>query len=269
MQNWKDEVCIDKQNEVWKEDIFAVFINIPKRSMWAVAFSAISGCCAASLEGLSASGFQTCVRPATPWSSLCPGRIQLMTEKRWNGASFHSQTNSPLSSPQTHSWAFLPLSAVERQVSISALLRHLLGSTAYFWQLFGFLCWKNWIFFFVTLVSYKLEIKLVRGHSPQNFWLCGILCHQEATRISDKPGVVVPRQVSCPMQQQQSMCLAALNPDCPLSFLTSGDVFCPSALENRLLEGPTPGECVRHSVPHTKGSNNTSPPESWGRVWLG
>lgn len=93
-----------------------------------------------------------------------------------------------------------------------------------------------------TLAGRKLDMKLVRGHSPQNLWPRGIcLCHQEATGISDKPGVVVPREVSCPSaRQKQSM--AALNPDHPLSFLTLGTVFCHLALENRLLEGPTPGQ---------------------------
>lgn len=218
---------------------------------------AISGCCAASLEGLSASGSQTCVRPATPWSSLCPGRIQLTTEKLLKWCQF-SQPNkltfvltrlthghfSPSLLSRGKS-AFLPYS------DACWVLQHILGNALVsFAGKTGFFCPHPGS----IQIHVKLEMKLVRDHSPQNLWLCGIcLCHQASTRISDKAGVAVPVAVSCaPVHQQQSTCLAALNPDCPLSFLTSGAVFCPLALENRLLEGPTQDRKPCQTPPSSK-----------------
>lgn len=46
---------------------------------------------------------------------------------------------------------------------------------------------------------------------------------------------------SLPKHQQQSLYSTALNPDCPVSFLTLRAVFCHSAPEKRLLEGPARG----------------------------
>lgn len=136
-----------------------------------------------------------------------------------------------MSSPQTHSWAFLPLSAVQRQSSISALLRHLLSSTACFGQLFALL------------------EKLAFSSSS---WF-----HTSTRQIWDGAGQgsfpskpLALWDLPLPSGSHKDLWQAwlylggspGLNPDCPLSFFYFRAVFCRSALENRLLEGSTPGQ---------------------------
>lgn len=119
-----------KQNEEWKEDIFAIFINIPKRSMGAVAFSAISGCCAAGLEGLSASGSPDhSLKLPVPWQDTAHDRkaaemVPVFTAKQTHLCPYHRLTHGHFS-PSLLSRgkaAFLPYSDTRW------VLQHVLGN---------------------------------------------------------------------------------------------------------------------------------------------
>lgn len=88
------------------------------------------------------------------------------------------------------------------------------------------------------------EMKPVRGHSPRS------PLHREDLPLASRSqtdlrhglGWLLLGEVSCPPERrQQSWYPTALNPDGPLSLLTSGAVFCHPSLENGLPEGPAPG----------------------------
>lgn len=133
-----------------------MFINILKKSAWAIAFSAICDCRAANPEGV-----RRCWLPDL-WSELplpgvakgrpqpapLPGRTQLATEKLLKRCQFSEPNKLTFVLATDTLTGISPPLRVWRRGGVSVSFRHLPSFTARFGQLFGgadFLCWENWL----------------------------------------------------------------------------------------------------------------------------
>lgn len=185
-----------------KRGHFITFINILKKSVWAVAFSAICDCRAANLAGV-----RRCWLPdlwsdpllhraakARPQPALLPGRTQLTTEKLLK----RCQSSQP--NKLTFVLTTDTLRGVSPPLCCLEASRHfcLIQTLAEFYSLFWAIVWWGWFPLLKKLASFLLALVSHRYVPFSRSSRLGViplgasctartyLCHHETTQISDK-----------------------------------------------------------------------------------